>query len=114
MKISLSQRFLLIWKACDGPRLISEYSFHPVRKWRFDFAHVETKTAIEIHGATWSGGRHVRGKGFANDREKMNTAQLVGWQVYELTTELINSDALRPIIRKILSKQKPATNDLCF
>jgi very-short-patch-repair endonuclease len=58
-----------------------EYRFHPVRRWRFDMAFPEPKVAVEIEGGVWTGGRHVRGKGFRKDCEKYNTAAAMGWRV---------------------------------
>jgi len=58
-----------------------EYRFHPVRRWRFDFANPEIKLALEVEGATWAQGRHTRGSGFEKDCEKYNTAALMGWRV---------------------------------
>lgn len=73
--------------AYDGPELTPEYRFHPTRRWRMDLAHVETKVAVEFHGQVWRNGRHTRGSGFLADREKMNTAQELGWIVFELGDE---------------------------
>ncbi|MGL4930900.1 MAG: hypothetical protein ACRC4H_12435, partial [Plesiomonas sp.] len=56
------------------PKPVSEYVFHPTRKWRLDFAWPEYRLALEIHGGVYSGGRHTRGAGFTEDREKMNEA----------------------------------------
>jgi hypothetical protein len=61
----------------------------PPRMFRFDFGHMTTKVAIEVHGAVWTQGRHTRGGGFIKDREKMNLAASLGWTVFELTAELI-------------------------
>lgn len=68
------------------PAPIEEHKFHPSRKWRFDLAFPQPMIAIEIHGGIWSGGRHTRGMGFENDREKMNEAQIMGWTVLEYST----------------------------
>lgn len=68
------------------PMPVEEHRFHPVRKWRFDLAFPEHKVAIEVHGAVFSGGRHTRGMGFENDREKNNEAQIMGWTVLEYST----------------------------
>ncbi len=64
----------------------AEVKFHPTRKWRFDFSCAELKLAVEIHGAIWRQGGHTRGQGFQDDREKMNAAQVLGWDVLEFTT----------------------------
>jgi hypothetical protein len=69
-----------------------EYPFcAPERGWRFDAAWPE-RVAVELHGGTWSQGRHVRGGGFRDDREKMNAATLLGWLVFEFTTDMLQDD----------------------
>ena len=97
----LSAEFARLWLALDGPYLVTEYKFHPVRRWRFDFAHLATKTAIEINGGIWSGGRHVRGAGYLRDREKINTAQMLGWRVFELGTGQVTVDNVQAIINHV-------------
>jgi very-short-patch-repair endonuclease len=67
--------------------LTREHRFHPVRKWRFDWCHEGTKTAVELDGAVYSGGRHTRGKGFEADAEKRNAAQAMGWVVLVYTAK---------------------------
>ena len=66
-----------------------EYRFHPVRRWRFDFAWPEYKVAVECEGGTWSKGRHVRGLGFRQDCTKYNEAALMGWIVLRVTSHHI-------------------------
>lgn len=65
----------------------TEYRFHPERRWKFDFALVNRRIAFEVEGGTYSGGRHVRGKGYAGDCEKYNTASMMGWTVFRFTTD---------------------------
>ena len=77
------------------PDPATELLFHPKRKWRFDYAWEEQKLALEVHGGIHSGGRHTRGRGFVEDRAKMNEATLVGWTVLEVTPEHIKSGQLR-------------------
>jgi len=81
----LESKFSLYWRGLNGPPLTPEHKFHPKRRWRFDFAHVETKTAVEIEGGVWSGGRHTRGTGYVGDCEKYNAATREGWAVFRLT-----------------------------
>lgn len=68
------------------PMPSAEIRFHPIRKWRFDLAWETQKVGLEIHGAVYAQGHHTRGKGFEDDREKMNEAQLCGWKVLEYST----------------------------
>lgn len=77
------------------PDPTTELVFHPKRKWRFDYAWEEQKLALEVHGGIHSGGRHTRGRGFVEDRAKMNEATLLGWTVLEVTPEHIKSGQLR-------------------
>lgn len=85
------------------PKPEAEFRFHPIRRWRFDYAWPNVKVALEIHGATYKGGRHVTGKGFAADREKMNEAQLLGWIVIEAATD--NIGQIRKWIERALKER---------
>ena len=67
--------------------IVKELQFHPVRKWRFDYAFPKLKVAIEIDGAVWKLGRHNRPKGYIADMEKLNTAASMGWLVLRITTD---------------------------
>lgn len=102
----LEKRFLLYWLAIEGQRLALEYRFSNERKWRFDFAHPDSKTAIEIEGGHWSGGRHTRGSGFCKDCEKYNAAALDGWTVFRLTGQMITANGLNSIKSYIERKVK--------
>jgi very-short-patch-repair endonuclease len=51
------------------------------RKWRFDFAFLEHRIALEAEGGIWIGGGHSRGSGVVKDVEKYNCATLLGWRV---------------------------------
>lgn len=76
------------------PDPVTELLFHPKRKWRFDFAWPASMIALEIHGGIHSGGRHTRGRGFVEDRTKMNEGALLGWTVLEVTPEHIKTSQL--------------------
>lgn len=68
-----------------------ELPFHPQRKWRFDFAHVPARLAVEINGGAYSGGRHHTPAGSEKDWEKLNAAQLLGWKVLQYSPRQIKS-----------------------
>jgi hypothetical protein len=78
-----------------------EYRFDLDRKWRFDFAHPASMTAIELEGGVWTGGAHNRGRHFLSDCEKYNTAALLGWTVFRLGTGMVRVPALEQIKRHI-------------
>jgi len=60
-------------------KCVKEYQFHKTRKWRFDYAIIEHKIAIEVEGGVYTNGRHTRGSGFLKDIKKYNTATCEGW-----------------------------------
>ncbi len=72
------------------PAPVSEHRFHPVRKWRFDYAFPNELLAVEIEGGAYSRGRHTRGAGFTEDCVKYNEATLLGWRVLRFTGEQVN------------------------
>ena len=80
----LERKFELLWRTVDGPALQPEFRFHPTRKWRADYAHLESRTLIELEGGVWVGGRHNRAAGFVADAEKYLEAALAGWRVVRL------------------------------
>lgn len=97
----------------DGPALLMhqlaergltgftrEFRFHPHRKWELDVACPSRLIAIEINGGVHKAnrnaracpkckevpqGRHNRTRGYLNDLEKINAAQLLGWIVLQFT-----------------------------
>lgn len=86
--------------------LVREHRFHPVRKWRFDYALPELKVAIEVEGAVWTKGRHTRGAGFIKDMEKYNTAATMGWTVIRITPQQkFKAETLQMIKQVIISKK---------
>ena len=97
-KSNLEQTLLFHMQAV-GLHPEREYRFHPVRKWRFDFAFPDRKIAIECEGGTWmKKGGHTTGVGFEKDCYKYNTAAIEGWTVLRFTGAMIRSgDALTQI-----------------
>lgn len=98
----------LFQKVCKAVKLgvpVAEYRFAPPRKWRFDFAFVEQKIAIEVEGGVWTGGRHTRGSGFLKDMEKYNAAAVLGWRVFRCTPDTLLSPNTLDLIAQALGIQ---------
>jgi very-short-patch-repair endonuclease len=81
-----------------------EFRFHPLRRWRFDFAFPDVKLAVEVEGGTWAGGRHNRGAGMAEDMNKYNAATLAGWRVLRYTTEMVQSGTAIDDVLNLIGK----------
>ena len=80
-----------------GVECRKEYRFHPVRRWRFDYALPAQLIAVEVEGGVWTRGRHVSPRGFLSDMEKYNTATAMGWKVFRVTPSTLLSDGLHLI-----------------
>lgn len=72
-----------------------EVAFHPTRAWRLDFAWESAMVAVEIEGAIFTGGRHSRGAGLAEDATKYNEAVFLGWAVIRLTDKQLKPQPIR-------------------
>ena len=64
---------------------VREHVFHTTRKWRFDFAWVAERLAVEIEGGMFKGGGHQRGRAYQKNCEKYNAATVMGWRVLRYT-----------------------------
>ena len=64
---------------CDG--WIYEYKFDSVRKFKFDYANLRLKIAIEMEGGIYTGTGHAKTGRYLKDMEKYNMAQIKGWIV---------------------------------
>lgn len=84
------------------------WRFQPPRRWRLDLAWPDVRLAVEIQGGTWANGRHVRGEGYENDREKANNAQLAGWLVLEVTAAMVEDGRALEYIERGLATTRPA------
>ena len=77
--------------AAGLPPPVAEHRFHPVRRWRFDFAWPEKRLAVEVEGGVFVQGRHARGAGIRADIEKYNAAVLMGWRVLRYLPEQLHA-----------------------
>lgn len=62
---------------CDG--WIYEYKFDSVRRFRFDYANLRLKIAIEMEGGIFTGTGHAKTGRYLKDLEKYNMAGIKGW-----------------------------------
>ena len=86
----------------EGIGYTPEFKFHPVRKWRFDFA-LAKGIAVEVEGGLWILGRHNRGLGMEEDMAKYNEAALQGWRVLRFSTAMVKNGKAIETIKRALS-----------
>lgn len=82
--------------------IVKEHRFHPVRRFRFDYAILEHKIAIEQEGGIWTNGRHVRGAGYKRDMEKYSLAAVEGWIVIRRTPQELATMETLDLIRRAI------------
>ena len=66
-----------------------EYRFAAPRRFRADFALLDSNILVEIEGAIFVKGRHTSGVGYERDCEKYNIAAAMGYKVYRIPTHWI-------------------------
>jgi len=86
----------------DIPMPLTEYKFHPTRRWRFDYAWPAYRLALEVEGGIWVGGRHNSPTGFFKDLEKYNAAAILGWRILRVTPKAINTLAVVHLVREAM------------
>lgn len=96
----------LLWqiKAEGLPMPEREWRFHPTRKWRFDFSYPDRKIGIEVQGGIYVRGAHSRGTGLERDYEKLNTAQMLGWTVFQFSRKMIENGEATKIIKHFMKE----------
>ena len=85
-----------------GVEVVKEHLFDPSRKWRFDYAIVDYKIALEVEGGVYTGGRHVRAVGFLKDLEKYNAASAQGWRVLRCTPSTLLTNATIKLLQQAM------------
>jgi very-short-patch-repair endonuclease len=84
------------------PTPVSEYRFHPSRKWRADFCWPDHGLIAEIEGGAFVGGRHTRGAGFVADLGKYNAATLLGYRILRFTPQQVRSGEALNVLTEAL------------
>jgi very-short-patch-repair endonuclease len=100
-------------KASKITGYVREFEFHPVRKWRADFAWPELNILVECEGGLneWDRGRHMRGDGYVRDLEKYNAATLAGFMVLRFDYQTINSGMALLMIERAISVRTGSSLD---
>lgn len=98
------------WQAFSLPVPAKEYRFWPGRAFRFDFAWVKEKIALEIEGGIWTQGRHSRGAGMRSDMEKYNMATAMGWRIFRFTPKDMADCVPHAFLQRVFSLKNSPDN----
>lgn len=104
-------RFERLLRSVGLPAPVREHRFHPVRRWRFDYAWPEQRVALEVDGGVWTGGRHTRGAGFIKDMEKLNTATIAGWRVVRVVPGKLCASATVGMLESLLVPERKSLQE---
>lgn len=92
-------------RAAGLPAPVTEHRFHPVRRWRFDFAWPDEHLALEIDGGVYVRGGHTRGAAYERDREKDAEAMVLGWRVLRVTPRMVKDGRALRWIEQLLQHE---------
>ena len=106
LELAMEHHLRVLYLSNDNwPEAHVEYRFIVDRFFRFDFAFLDIKLAVECEGGVYSKGRHVRGAGFEKDCEKYNLAAEFGWTVLRYTKKMIDSGEAINQIERIVKER---------
>ena len=104
-------RFERLLRSVGLPAPVREHRFHPVRRWRFDYAWIDHKVALEVEGGVGTGGRHTRGAGFVADIEKYNAATVAGWRVVRVVPGKLCASATVGMLESLLVPERKSLQE---
>ncbi len=61
-------------------------------------AEIRHKLLVEVQGGIWTQGRHTRGLGYQADCLRMAEAQIAGWDILYVTTEMVEDGSALALI----------------
>ena len=108
---------LLREQGIDEP--VKEFKFLENRRWRFDYAWIAAKVAVEVDGGIYGIGKrcpacgrrrvlgHTSVKGILRDMEKGNMAQAHGWCFLRFTPDQL----MRPPALALITKSMKEDDD---
>lgn len=106
-------------RAAGFPDPVPEHPFHPRRKWRFDYAWVDYKVALEREGGRFRTvvckcgvkrtvfvSRHHSRDGLEGDALKYGRAAVSGWCVIRVTPGMISSGVAAELVVGALTARR--------
>lgn len=102
LELKFEELWLTLYPSID---LINEFKPVPKRRFRADYAHINSKVLIEINGGTWGKGGHSSGGGIERDYIKNNLCLYYGYVTFQLSNKMITEEWLNIIADTIRSRE---------
>jgi hypothetical protein len=90
------------------PRPIKEYQFIPSRRFRFDWAWIKPRIAVEYEGLFGPRSRHVTAMGYSADCLKYSLAAIHGWLVIRVTAPMVRNGQAVELV-ELAHQVRPST-----
>ncbi len=100
-----------MFSAAGLPIPVPEHRFHPTRKWRFDYAWVKQKLALEVDGGIYVNGGHSRGAARESDYTKDANAIILGWRVLRVSTGQLKDGLAILWVSQIFAAERAAQSN---
>lgn len=85
------------------PKPEMEYRFHPVRRFRWDYAWPAERVALEVMGGVWFKSGHSSGTGLTRDYEKFSLGARTGWRILLVQPRQLATEETIAMIRDALA-----------
>ena len=101
--------FLAVLKHYQVPLPVPEHQFATSlgRKWRFDWAWVAERVALEVQGGIWMRGKtlgaHAMPTNIQRDHAKFSAAACLGWRILYVEPRQLATPATAALIRTALA-----------
>lgn len=103
VKKDYKAEFLSQLRLCGLPAPDKEVRFTQRRRWRFDFAYVDLKLAIEYQGGVYHAGMgHQTVSGMERDCLKFSTAASLGWRVMPINAGMVRRGEAVQLVEQAL------------
>ena len=84
----------------------TELALIPGRRFRCDLVWLTARLIVEVQGGVWlPKGGHTGGKGQIDDMFKLNTLQLLGWRVLQVTPKQVTSGELQRLLAEAFKER---------
>jgi hypothetical protein len=105
LEITFAQLWVAYYPEID---LHSEWRFAPPRRFRFDFAHLPSKIAIEIQGGIFMpNSGHNNGAALVKEYEKLCLASSLGWRIFFLSSVTVSDENIYKLIAQAIANSSP-------